>query len=474
MAAVRSLFTEYAGSLGIDLSFQGFDRELEELPGKYSPSEGALLIAEHDGKPCGCIALRRIDGRTCEMKRLYVQPACRGLGIGRELVSRLVEEARAKGYSSMRLDTLPSMRSAIAMCRSFGFQEIAPYIYNPVEGGCNDITRACAQGLKKSLGITSGANKVFEPYQMFDGTEVQVSGHFEYDVQPDGSIVQYPGGDRSAPPSGRMPKDGFYFDAIVRQEPIDEAALDPREWVEQTYSPYSEEDLRFLETESARLYRDTPYSLIGNFGGGGFGDIANVPAAHVPRPKGIRDPEEWYVSMITRRGYIEEIFRLQLELQMKNLECYRQAVGDRIDVIVISSTDFGSQNGPFISPQAYREIFKPLHKTMNDWVHAHTPWKTFFHSCGSIVAFFDDFAEAGVDVLNPVQISAAGIAPESLKEHYGDRFVFWGGAVDAQHTFAFSTPDQVREEAQRNIQATVPTENIVALFEAARERGSHR
>jgi putative acetyltransferase len=134
MAAVRSLFTEYAGSLGIDLSFQGFDSELEGLPGKYSQPEGTLLIAVRDGEPCGCIALRRIDGRACEMKRLYVRPACRELGIGRELVRRLLEDAKVKGYGAMRLDTLPSMRSAIAMYRSFGFREIAPYVYNPVEG----------------------------------------------------------------------------------------------------------------------------------------------------------------------------------------------------------------------------------------------------------------------------------------------------------------------------------------------------
>ncbi len=131
---VRVLFTEYAASLGVDLSFQGFDAELEGLPGKYAPPEGALLIAERGGEPCGCIALRRIDERTCEMKRLYVRPACRQLGIGRELVRRLIEEAKAKGYGAMRLDTLPSMRSAIAMYRSFGFREIAPYVYNPVEG----------------------------------------------------------------------------------------------------------------------------------------------------------------------------------------------------------------------------------------------------------------------------------------------------------------------------------------------------
>lgn len=134
MAAVRGLFTEYAGSLGVDLSFQGFDSELEGLPGKYSPPGGTLLIAERDGEPCGCIALRLIDGRACEMKRLYVRPACRWLGIGRELVRRLLEDARTKGYGCMRRDTLPSMRRAIAMYRSFGFREIAPYVYNPVEG----------------------------------------------------------------------------------------------------------------------------------------------------------------------------------------------------------------------------------------------------------------------------------------------------------------------------------------------------
>ena len=100
--------------------------------------------------------------------------------------------------------------------------------------------------------------------------------------------------------------------------------------------------------------------------------------------------------------------RLQLELQMKNLQSYRQAVGDRIDVIVMSGTDFGSQNGPFISPDAYREMFKPLHAVMNGWVHEHTGWKTFFHTCGSIVAYMDDFAEAGVDILNPVHITATG------------------------------------------------------------------
>ena len=340
-------------------------------------------------------------------------------------------------------------------------------------------------GIELPTTIFGYRNEKWKRFTLFDGTEVEISGHFQYDVLPGGDIVQYPKGDRSAPPSGRMPQGGFYFDSIVRQEPIDESRLDPREWVEQSYSLYTEEELRFLEQTSLTWYESSDYSLVGNFWGAGFGDIALVPGPSVLHPKGIRDPEEWYVSSILRKDYVKEIFHLQLELQMKNLQMYRQAVGDRVDVVVMSGTDFGSQNGPFISPDAYREIYKPLHKQMNDWVHANTRWKTFYHTCGSIVAFLDDFAEAGIDILNPVQISAAGMSPEILKRKYGSRFVFWGGAVDAQHTLSFGTPDQVREEASRNaevfsrgggfvftnvhnIQATVPTENLIALFEAAR------
>ena len=157
----------------------------------------------------------------------------------------------------------------------------------------------------------------------------------------------------------------------------------------------------------------------------------------------------------------------------------------------MSGTDFGSQNGPFISSAAYRELYKPLHKAMNDWVHQHTNWKTFFHTCGSIVAFLDDFHEAGVDILNPVQISAKGMDPEFLKTKYGDKFVFWGGAVDAQHTLPFGTPDQVREEVARNIaifkpgggfvfnnvhniQTGIPIENLVAMFDALKEHWSYK
>jgi ribosomal protein S18 acetylase RimI-like enzyme len=134
LPVVRELFAEYGQSLGIDLSFQGFEEELASLPGKYTPPHGALIVARSDGTPCGCVALRRIDERVCEMKRLYVRPGNRGRRIGVGLVSRIIQTAKNRGYEAMRLDTLPSMASAVSLYRTFGFQEIEPYIYNPLPG----------------------------------------------------------------------------------------------------------------------------------------------------------------------------------------------------------------------------------------------------------------------------------------------------------------------------------------------------
>lgn len=134
LPVVRELFEEYGRTLGIDLSFQGFEEELASLPGKYAPPDGTMILARLDGKPCGCVALRRINHRTCEMKRLYVRPESRGLRVGGELVRRIIEAAEGRGYETMRLDTLPSMKSAVSLYRSFGFLEIEPYIYNPIPG----------------------------------------------------------------------------------------------------------------------------------------------------------------------------------------------------------------------------------------------------------------------------------------------------------------------------------------------------
>lgn len=132
--AARELFLEYRERLGIDLCFQGFEAEVKGLPGDYVPPGGRLLLALHDGEPVGCIALHVFQGRSCELKRLFVRPSARGLGAGRALVAAAIAAARAIGYAEMRLDTLPSMVAAQRLYESFGFVDIAPYRDNPVPG----------------------------------------------------------------------------------------------------------------------------------------------------------------------------------------------------------------------------------------------------------------------------------------------------------------------------------------------------
>ncbi|MCS7222083.1 MAG: uroporphyrinogen decarboxylase family protein [Anaerolineae bacterium] len=332
-------------------------------------------------------------------------------------------------------------------------------------------------------------NEGWKPWTLFDGTPVLVPEGFNTEPEPNGDILMYPEGDRSAPPSGRMPKGGFYFDTIIRQPPIDESRLNPEDNLEE-FTPISDEDLDYFGREAERLYTETDKAILASFGGTSFGDIALVPAPWLKYPKGIRDVEEWYISTITRRDYVYKVFERQCEIALANLEKIYRVVGDRITAVFVTGTDFGTQIGPFVSPETYRKLYQPFHKQINDWIHRHTSWKTFIHSCGSVAALIPDFIEAGFDILNPVQTSAADMDPQWLKERFGDRIVFWGGGVDTQRTLPFGTPEQVRAEVREririfgrgggfvfntihNVQARVPVQNLLALYEAVREYGQY-
>lgn len=327
-------------------------------------------------------------------------------------------------------------------------------------------------------------NESWKPWKTFQGTPVLVPESFNTEPDEKGDILMYPQGDRSSPPSARMPKDGWYFDAIVRQPPIDEDKLNPADNLEE-FGPISAEELAYLDQESARLFA-TGKAIMANYGGTGFGDIALVPAVQLKKPRGIRDIEEWYVSTSMRCDYVYKIFERQCEIALQNLEKIYKVIGNRAVGIWTTGTDFGTQNGPFISPKAYRNLFKPFHVEINNWVHKNTPWKSLIHSCGSIWKLLDDMVDAGFDILNPVQTAAADMDPAALKQKYGDRLTFWGGGIDTQRTLPFGTPEEVREQVCErmkifgtgggfvfntihNVQTGIPVKNLVALYEAVNE-----
>jgi uroporphyrinogen-III decarboxylase len=192
------------------------------------------------------------------------------------------------------------------------------------------------------------------------------------------------------------------------------------------------------------------------------------------------------MSTAARRNYIHKVFEGQCEIALKNLEEIHAAVGDSVDVVFVCGTDFGTQTSSFCSVATLRELYMPYYKQVNGWIHRHTNWKTFKHSCGAVEKFIDTFIESGFDILNPVQCSAAGMDPVHLKSKYGDRIAFWGGGVDTQKTLPFGTPAEVRAQVLErcevfsknggfifdtvhNVQAGTPVENIVAMLDAVRE-----
>jgi uroporphyrinogen-III decarboxylase len=226
--------------------------------------------------------------------------------------------------------------------------------------------------------------------------------------------------------------------------------------------------------------------VVANFGGTSFGDIALVPGVGLPHPKGIRDITEWYMSTRARRDYVHAVFSSQCQIALANLERIAARLGELVDVVNICGTDFGTQTSSFCSADTFRSLYFPYYKQVCDWIHAHTKWKTFKHSCGAVSKFLPSFIEAGIDILNPVQCSATGMDLKQLKAEFGEHLVFWGGGVDTQHTLPFGTPEQVREQVLsrcevftpgggfvfntiHNVQAETPVENLVAMIDAVHE-----
>lgn len=393
----------------------------------------------------------------------------------------------ASAVTGMQVSSVSQLRQALGLDKpGTPVKVVEPYqMLGEIGPDLADALGIDVVGLGSPKTMFGFENRDWKPWTLFDGTPVLVPAAFNTVPEANGDILMYPEGDRLAPPSGRMPKGGYYFDTIVRQEPIDDEKLNVEDNLEE-FGPVSDAALDYYAREADRIWRESDKAILANFGGTAFGDIALVPAPFLKRPKGIRDVEEWYVSTVARFDYVYEVFRRQCEIALKNLAKIHDAVGGKVAAVFITGTDFGTQHGSFISCTAYRKLFQPFHRKVNDWVHEHTSWKTFIHSCGSVISLLPDIVEAGFDILNPVQCSAAGMDPKVLKERFGARLTFWGGGVDTQKTLPFGSPDDVRKEVRErvavfnqgggfvfntvhNVQARVPRENLVALYQTVRE-----
>ncbi len=382
------------------------------------------------------------------------------------------------------------VKCVIGLRRHYGLEDRLVKVHEPYQmlGWIDDDLQAAlgidVEGVYGPDTMFGYRNENWMPWRMDDGTEVLMSGNFRTTKDGNGDTLVYPRGDRTAPPSGRLPKNGFFFDTIIRQEPLDENKLDPADNVEE-YGPVDEAILAHFEKEGARAGA-TGRGIIASFGGTALGDIALVPAPGLTHPKGIRDIEEWYVSTLTRRPYVHRVFELQTERALANLALIRERVGNQAQAAFVCGTDFGTQTSTFCSEAAYRELYLPYYRRINDWIHAHTAWKSFKHSCGAVFSLIPAFIDSGFDILNPVQVSAKGMDARRLKAEFGRDLVFWGGGVDTQKTLAFGTPAEVRAQvlerceifgqgggfvfnAVHNIQANVPVANVAAMFSALRE-----
>lgn len=315
--------------------------------------------------------------------------------------------------------------------------------------------------------------EAYKPWTHPGGLEMLVPGDFNVETADDGSLLLHAGGDPDRPVEGRMPSGGLYFDMVEDQAlSLDYQPPGLGELERDYLAPKSQEDLDFLAAAAERL-RPTGKALF-------LGDWISIG------PPTVGNTPNWLCVLAGDEEYVERLFEMKIQGDLARLEQLRNHLGDTIDLIGIDGQDFGTQRAPMFSPDVFTSVYLPYYKKVIGWIHEHTRWKTWKHTCGAASAYLPMFVEAGLDCINPVQISADGMDPVSLKERFGDDITFWGGGIDTQHTLPFGTPEEVYDEVSRligifatgggfvfntvhNIQANSPAENLRAMIEAIRD-----
>lgn len=233
-----------------------------------------------------------------------------------------------------------------------------------------------------------------------------------------------------------------------------------------------------LRERALTIRRETPYAVVSGISGVVY-EICWY----------MRGLEQWYADMLTQPEFCEALLDHTLKFWMDWFRAFLDECGDVVDVIMIGD-DLAGQKGPLFRPDFYRRVVKPRHKQLVQYIRSRTRAKIWYHTCGACACYIPDLLDNGIDILNPVQISAAGMDPAMLKNQYGGRLVFWGGAIDSQHILPRAAPEVVREHVRRNleawkpgggyvfnsvhnIQVGVPPENIVAMYDAAYEFGAY-
>jgi uroporphyrinogen-III decarboxylase len=314
------------------------------------------------------------------------------------------------------------------------------------------------------------------PKELFCGQEVYFSPSSDIRVGGDGSWQLY---DSSQKMIARMPKDGYYFDFVnpaAGSFDFDPGSFNPVRTV-------SDEVLRAMETRGRHLFENTDKALLG---WGSSITLIGLSALLGPSiTQG--DLTQWMILLLTEKDTAHELMGRYVNATIECTKLFHQAVGDYCFAWGVGGDDAGTQRGEFIAPDLFTEMIKPHYKKLCGWVHENTNWKTFLHSCGSIHSYIPDWIDAGVDIINPVQITAANMEPEKLTSKFGGKVVFWGGGCDTQKILPLGTPEEIESHVKRNmsvfgsggggyvfcqvhnIQQNVPVENVEIMLGAASE-----